>query len=116
MGDENMRLKVEKERLNGEMKKLESTSGVSKHEYQRVKRQTEVLKKRMATFALAIKSGGGGAQPLMMHPSMSDMSLTTSPRKTVSDVSLVDLGEINRRLDQIEVDQIKHNKIFKNNQ
>jgi len=113
MGDENMRLKVEKERLNGEMKKLEnSTSGVSKHEYQRVKRQTEVLKKRMAAFAMAIKSGQSPYP--VLGPSISEMSL--SPRKTASDVSLVDLGEINRRLDQIEVDQIKHNKIFKNNQ
>ena len=113
MGDENMRLKVEKERLNGEMKKLEnSTSGVSKTEYQRVKRQTEVLKKRMAAFAMAIKSGQSPYP--VLGPNFSEMSL--SPRKTASDVSLVDLGEINRRLDQIEVDQIKHNKIFKNNQ
>ena len=48
--------------------------------------------------------------------SMSDLSLGGSPRKVTSDMSLTDLSEINRRLDQIEVDQIKHNKIFKENQ
>ena len=52
-----MRLKVEKERLNGEIKKIESTSGVSKAEYNRVKRQADLLKKRMSVFAMAIKTG-----------------------------------------------------------
>ena len=108
-----MRLKVEKERLNGEMKKIESTGGVSKAEYNRVKRQAELLKKRMSVFAMAIKTG----QAPFPMASMSDLSLGgCSPRKVTSDMSLGDLSEINRRLDQIEVDQIKHNKIFKENQ
>merc|ERR1712227_4325 len=111
IGDENMRLKVEKERLNSEMKKIESTAGVPKAEYNKVKRQADLLKKRMSQFAMALKAGQAG--PVA---SMSDISFGGSPRKTVSEVSLIDLNEINRRLDQIEVDQIKHNKIFKENQ
>ena len=107
-----MRLKVEIERLNGEMKKIESTSGVSKAEYNRVKRQADLLKKRMSVFAMAIKT----SQAPFPMASMSDLSLSSSPRKMTSDMSLADLSEINRRLDQIEVDQIKHNKIFKENQ
>ena len=57
LGDDNMRLKVEKERLNGEIEKIESTNGVSKSEYNRVKRQADLLKKRMSVFAMAIKTG-----------------------------------------------------------
>ena len=36
--------------------------------------------------------------------------------KVMSEVSLVDIAQINKRLDQIEVDQIKQDKIFKENQ
>ena len=52
VGDENMRLKVEKERLNSEMKKIESTAGVPRTEYNKVKRQADMLKKRMSQFAM----------------------------------------------------------------
>ena len=47
-----MRLKVEKERLNSEIKKIESTAGVPKAEYNKVKRQADMLKKRMSQFAM----------------------------------------------------------------
>ena len=66
----------------------------------------------MSVFAMAIKTG----QAPFQMASMSDLSMGGSPRKVTSDMSLTDLSEINRRLDQIEVDQIKHNKIFKENQ
>ena len=49
--------------------------------------------------------------------------MTLSPQKMPSyslsktdSMSMVDLSQINRRLDQIELDQIKQVKVFKENQ
>ena len=57
------------------------------------------------------------------NTSLDSIDMTLSPQKMPSyslsktdSMSMVDLSQINRRLDQIELDQMKQVKVFKENQ
>ena len=52
VNDENLMLKAEKEKLKSELELTSKTKGVSREEYDKVKRRAEVMRKRMANFAL----------------------------------------------------------------
>lgn len=117
VNDDNLMLKAEKEKLKSELELTSKTKGVSREEYEKVKRRAEVMRKRMANFALAINAG------VIPNTSLDSIDMTLSPQKMPSyslsktdSMSMVDLSQINRRLDQIELDQLKQVKVFKENQ
>jgi len=117
INDDNLMLKAEKEKLKSELELTSKTKGVSREEYEKVKRKAEIMRKRMANFALAINAG------VIPNTSLDSIDMTLSPQKMPSyslsktdSMSMVDLSQINRRLDQIELDQIKQVKVFKENQ
>ena len=45
-------LKAEKEKLKSELELTSKTKGVSREEYEKIKRKAEIMRKRMANFAL----------------------------------------------------------------
>ena len=52
VNDDNLMLKAEKEKLKSELELTSKTKGVSREEYEKVKRKAEIMRKRMANFAL----------------------------------------------------------------
>ena len=52
INDDNLMLKAEKEKLKSELELTSKTKGVSREEYEKVKRKAEIMRKRMANFAL----------------------------------------------------------------
>merc|ERR1712176_1363839 len=107
INDDNLMLKAEKEKLKSELELTSKTKGVSREEYEKVKRKAEIMRKRMANFALAINAG------VIPNTSLDSIDMTLSPQKMPSyslsktdSMSMVDLSQINRRELQRRVPQL----------